>query len=76
MTRMGKYFKAPPKRDAKQWLKVELLYAYGERFVSSHSNISRLCDTLIATIDHLVQCGYDESGVRARLSVIRDLRRS
>lgn len=76
MTRVGKYFKAPPKRDAKQWCKVELLYAYGERFVSSHTNISRLCDTLPAAIDYLIESGIDASDVRLRIKHIRELRRS
>lgn len=76
MTRMGKYFKAPPKRDVKQWFKIELLFAYGERFVSSHTNISWRCDTLPATITYLVESGHDESEVRARLDLIRGLRRS
>ncbi|MFT5092489.1 MAG: hypothetical protein ACI93T_001309 [Porticoccaceae bacterium] len=76
MVRMGKYFKAPPKRDAKQWCKVELLYAFGERFVSSHSNVSRLCDTLPATIDYLIESGNDESDVRLRIKHIRESHRS
>jgi hypothetical protein len=29
MTRLGRYFKAPPQRAKRQWLKVELLYHYG-----------------------------------------------
>lgn len=71
---MGKYFKAPPKRDVKQWFKVELLYGFGEQFVSSQPNISRQCDTLRATVAYLVDSGHDESDVRARLDSIRGLR--
>lgn len=76
MTRMGKYFKAPPKREVKQWFKIELLYAYGERFDSSNTNISRRSDTLPATIDYLVESGHDESDVRTQLESIRALRRT
>ena len=32
MVRLGRYFKAPPQRNRKQWLKVELLYRQGELF--------------------------------------------
>ena len=71
MNRMGKYFKAPPKRNFKQWLKIELLYAFGERFDSLWTNISRICDTLPSTVLYLVDAGNDESEVHARLDSIR-----
>ncbi len=56
--------------------KVELLYAFGERFVSSHTNIRRLCDSLPATITYLVESGHAEFDVRAKLHSIRGSRRS
>lgn len=31
---MGWSFKAPPRKDAEQWLKVQTLYAQGVRFIS------------------------------------------
>ena len=74
MTRLGKYSKAPGKREVKQWFKIELLYLYGERFDSSQTNISRLCGTLPATVAYLVESGHDESDVRVRLASIKDAR--
>ncbi len=37
MHAMGRSFKAPPKNDKEQWLKVQALYAYGFRFFSYRS---------------------------------------
>ena len=76
MVRLGRYFRAPPKRAIRQWLKVELLYQYGERFVSGNSKLGAKCDTLAATLAYLCDCGHDASEVRARLKHIRDVRRS
>ncbi len=76
MVRLGRYFQAPPKRAFRQWLKVELLYQYGERFVSGNSKLGAKCDTLASTVAYLCECGHDASEVRARLKRIRDVRRS
>ncbi len=74
MNRLGRYFKAPPKRAVRQWQKVELLYRYGERFESGNSGLGTKCDTLPATVALLVECGHDESTVRATLKHIREAR--
>lgn len=37
MYAMGRSFKAPPRGDKEQWLKVQSLYAYGFRFFSYRS---------------------------------------
>ena len=74
MVRLGRYFKAPPRRAGKQWLKVELLYAFGERFVSGYSGLDKACATLAMTIAYLTANGHDESAVRGRLEQIRALR--
>lgn len=76
MVRLGRYFKAPPKRAIRQWIKVELLVQYGERFVSGNSRLSTKCDTLPSTVEYLCDCGHDASEVRARLKWIREARRS
>jgi hypothetical protein len=71
MTSLGKYFKAPPQRATRQWLKVELLYRFGVEFCSSNTGIGRTCDTLASTVQYLVDSGHDESDVRWRLDNIR-----
>ncbi len=76
MVRLGRYFKAPSKRAIRQWLKVELLHEFGERFCSGNSGLDRSCSSLSATISYLIECGHDESEVLARLQRIRDVRRS
>lgn len=75
MTRLGKYFRAPRKRMWKQWLKIELLYSFGETFDSSWTNISWKCGTLPETIEFLVDAGEEEAAVRQRLVEIRARRR-
>jgi len=75
MVRLGRYFKAPPKRAIRQWIKVELLYQYGERFVSGNSQLGTKCDTLTATVAYLCDCGHDASEVRAKVKCIREARR-
>lgn len=74
MTRLGRYFKAPPRRAVRQWEKVELLYRFGERFVAGNSNLDVKCDTLASTIAFLVDAGHAESDVRQCLGAIRKQR--
>jgi hypothetical protein len=74
MARMGRYFKAPPRRAIAQWLKVELLYDYGERFESDGSDLGTKCRTLAATVRYLVDQDYAESDVRESLLRIRAVR--
>jgi hypothetical protein len=71
MTPLGRYFKAPPQRATRQWLKVELLAHFGEQFWSGNSGLGKKCDTLASTIPYLVESGHDESDVRKRLEFIR-----
>lgn len=75
MARLESYFKAPPKRAIRQWLKVELLFRYGERFFAGNSGLDTKCDTLPSTVAYLVAEGHDESDVRVTLARIRELRR-
>jgi hypothetical protein len=75
MVRLGRYFKAPPKRAIRQWIKVELLFQYGGRFVSGNSRLDTKCDTIPSTVAYLCDCGHDASEVRDRLKCIRDARR-
>ncbi len=75
MVRLGRYFKAPPKRAVRQWLKVELLFHYGERFEAGNSRLGTRCDTIPSTVEFLSDCGHNASDVRARLKSIRDARR-
>jgi hypothetical protein len=74
MTRMGKYFKAPPKTAFAQWLKVELLYRFGERFYSSRAGLSRTCRTLRSTLEYLTNQGNPADDVRWELDQLRRLR--
>lgn len=70
MVRLGRYFKAPPQRATRQWLKVELLHHYGERFESGYLGLGSKCRTLPATITYLVSLARPESEVRAVLENI------
>jgi hypothetical protein len=74
MDRLGRYFKAPPKRATRQWLKVELLFRYGENFFAGNSGLGRKCKTLPSTIAYLVGEGHNESDVRMALRQIREFR--
>lgn len=75
MTPLGRYFKAPSHRATRQWLKVELLAHFGERFWSGNSGLDQKCDTLASTIRYLVASGHDESEVRKHLEHLRRQRR-
>ena len=75
MVRLGRYFKAPPRRATRQWLKVELLFKYGERFFSGNSRLGTKCDTLASTVAYLVDSGHEASDIRTALKCIRDARR-
>jgi hypothetical protein len=74
MVRMGRYFKAPPARARQQWLKVELLYRYGERFWAGNSGLSRSCRNLRSTIEYLTGQGHSVDDVRWQLDQLRRLR--
>lgn len=71
MARLGRYFKAPPQRASRQWLKVELLHYYGEQFESGYLGLGRKCRTLPDTIAYLAGPGRPASEVRAVLEGIR-----
>ena len=73
MVRLGRYFKAPPNRATRQWLKVELLHHYGERFVSGNLRLGSECRTLPATVAYL-SASHKEGEVRSMLETIRALR--
>lgn len=47
---MGRSFKAPPRSNEEQWLKVRILFAYGFRFFSYRS---RDCPALPSTLHEL-----------------------
>lgn len=74
MTRFGKYFKAPPSRARRQWLKVELLHRFGERFVSSSLGLGTKCRDLPSTVLYLVEQGNGESEVHLQLEHLQALR--
>jgi hypothetical protein len=75
MTSLGRYFKAPPQRAARQWLKVELLHRFGITFASGDSSLETKCDTLTSAIRYLIDSGHAESDVRWCLEQIQKLRR-
>lgn len=76
MRLLGRYFKAPPRRAVRQWLKVELLYYFGEKFDSSRSGIGRACETLPEVVNYLIACGNAEARVRCALRELRASRSS
>jgi hypothetical protein len=71
MVRLGRYFKAPPQRAARQWLKVELLCHYGERFELGNLGLGSKCRTLASTVAYLAGLSWSESDVRERLEQLR-----
>jgi hypothetical protein len=71
MLRLDRHFKAPPQRARTQWLKVELLHAFGETFFSSHSKLDEKCATLAGTVSYLVESGHAREAVLDRLAQIR-----
>jgi hypothetical protein len=74
MVRLGRYFKAPPQRATRQWLKVELLHHYGERFESGYLGLGRKCRTLPDAVAYLAGPDRPASEVRAVLEGIRTVR--
>ena len=71
MVRLGRYFKAPRRSAVRQWLKIKLLYKFGERFESSFTNISWKCKTLPDTVDYLTDQGYPRDEIDAFLKRAR-----
>ena len=75
MVKLGKYFKAPPQRATRQWLKVELLYRYGIRFNSSNMRTKEEWCTLASTVRSL-SGNQSLEHVRKQLNQIRASRRA
>jgi hypothetical protein len=71
MVQLQRHFKAPPRRARKQWLKVELLYSFGERFVHSDSRLGQKCPTMASTVAYLIEQGNAKDVVLDRLEQIR-----
>jgi hypothetical protein len=74
MVRLGRYFKAPPQRATRQWIKVELLHHFGEQFHAGNSGLWNTCRTLPATVTYLVGSARTLQEVRAALGTIQRLR--
>ena len=74
MTRLGRYFKAPRKQATREWLKVELLLHFGERFIEGNTGLAKHCPTLPATIAYLTETGHPAEHVRRVLQEIRTKR--
>ena len=72
--RLGNYFKAPRRNATQQWMKVELLYVFGERFDRRNSGLGLNCVTLASTKNFLVSQGNSEADVDATLKRIREVR--
>ena len=75
MVRLGKYFKAPRQQAARQWLKVELLYRFGERFEAGNERLDTRCKTLADAVAYLADT-HPAVDVRATLEGIRNSRRA
>jgi hypothetical protein len=71
MVRLGRYFKAPRRNAFRQWEKVELLYEFGELFISGTSGLSTRCKTLSRTLANLAECGHPQKSIDSRLKRIR-----
>ena len=67
----GRYFKAPPQRANRHWLKVELLHHYGEQFWSGSLGLGSECRTLAGRHRLLSRPRSPASEVRAVLEGIR-----
>ncbi len=63
MMSLGRYYKAPPHRAERQWLKVELLCSYGERFHSGNSGLTAKCRTLAMTVAYLSESGHSAAEI-------------
>jgi hypothetical protein len=68
--RLGRHFKAPSRRAVQQWLKVELLHRFGERF-DGYSGMGSKCPTLSSAVKYLAGKSHPESQVRSMLEEIR-----
>jgi hypothetical protein len=75
MVRLGKYFRAPRRNATRQWLKVDLLFRFGERFYSSNTGISWSCETLAGTVAYLTEQGHTTAEIEKQLGRIRAERR-
>src|SRR5262249_37724894 len=71
MTRLGRYFKTPPQRAVREWLKIELLYHYGERFEREEYDRGGRFRNLASTLRNLTSPGNPANQVRERLEQIR-----
>jgi hypothetical protein len=71
MVRLGRYFKAPPRVARRQWLKVALLYHYGERFEAGNTKLDLRCRDLGVAIAYLIAQGHTEAKVRDCLEHLR-----
>jgi hypothetical protein len=75
MGKLGNYFKAPPQRATRQWIKVELLYRYGIRFDFRNTRTTEDWRTLASTVRSL-SGNRSLAYVRKQLNQIRALRRA
>jgi hypothetical protein len=71
MARLGRYFKVPQQRATRQWLKVELLYHFGQRFESSNLRTKEEWRTLGSVVAALSRAG-SAAEVREQLTRIRN----
>ncbi len=74
MAPLGRDFKAPPRRDRSQWLKVELLHAFGVIFEAPMDNPGgpgERPDKLNEAVDYLVARGRERVEVERALAELR-----
>jgi hypothetical protein len=74
MVRLARNFKAPPLQARRQWLKVELLYRFGERFHAKRTDLGIWCATLPDTVHYLARRTGSRAQVVAVLDAIRRAR--
>jgi hypothetical protein len=77
MTPLGRDFKAPPRRDRAQWLKVELLHAFGVVFetpTETPGGPGPRPGKLNEAVDFLVARGRERAQVEGVLAALRQRR--
>lgn len=67
MTRLGRHFKPPRQRARREWLKVELLHHYGERFEASWLKLDQRCSNLVNTLAYLASLGHPKEAIQETL---------
>ncbi|QWP77451.1 hypothetical protein J5226_03320 [Lysobacter sp. K5869] len=72
---LGHDFKAPARRDRRQWLKVELLWRFGCGYAMGWDGPGERPRRLSGAVEFLIRRGHSENEVRVALAELRARRR-